>query len=135
MRAIAALLLAVCLPAGAQVTFQRWQDMGAYVGKQTEKLNQHTDEIAALKARIAALEAQDAKNRENISHIIAHSDVMVRYAVELECNFNKNITGVVAMFSWVKPFELGDIPCPQPGDRYYLPYYLSPSGPVLPPAQ
>ncbi|OJX04583.1 MAG: hypothetical protein BGO72_21460 [Burkholderiales bacterium 70-64] len=133
MKAIlGALLAAVALAVQAQVTPAQ---LTAYVTQLGNLAIAQDAQIRALQARVAELETREAKNRENISHIIAHADVMVRYAVGLECWFNKNVPSILTAFSWVKPFELGAIACPPEDQRYYLPYYLSPDGPVLPPAQ
>lgn len=123
MRALlAGLLLAAALPAVGQPTV---------VGE----IRALRDRVGVLEAKVATLEEKQVKDRDNIQALIAHADILVRYAVELECNANKNMASVLGVFSWFKPFELGAIECPPAGQRYYLPYYLSPNGPILPPAQ
>lgn len=119
-------LLATAAPAFAQVTFGKWQDMGAYIGRQTEKLNTHTDEIAALKAENATL-------KSDLSLVIGRYDTLLRYLVIQACLNNEKIAVINTVFDWVKPFPLGNHECPPPGTRFYIPGYLSPTGPMIPP--
>lgn len=139
MRAAAILLMLASLPAGAQVTFERWQDMGQYVGRQTEKLNQHTDQIAALEAKVATLEAAKASVEKDLGLVIWRYDALLRAIVINVCASNK----LMADNAWatalagLKPIPLPGHTCPTDAAsaRYYVPGYLSPNGPPIPPAE
>lgn len=134
--ALAALLLAFVLPAGAQVTFSKWQDMGAYVGQQTTKLNTHTDQIAALQAKITALETQAAKDKQDIQNLIASHNVNVQYFLVRACDYNARVAGWAGVLAGLQPIPLGSLQCPPDGTRYYIPYFHGgPSAVPVPPAQ
>ena len=129
MRAALALLL-VAMPVGAQVTFSKWQDMGQYVGKQTEKLNTHTDQIAAMRAEVDVL-------KSDMGLAIGRYDALLRAIVINVCASNKLITdnGWATTLIGLTPIELPGHTCPaDPATtKYYVPSYLSPSGPPIPP--
>lgn len=139
MRAAAILLMLASLPAGAQVTFERWQDMGQYVGRQTEKLNQHTDQIAALEAKVAALEASKTTVEKDLGLVIWRYDALLRAIVINVCASNKLMADNewAAKLAGLQPIPLPGHTCPTDAAsaRYYVPGYLSPSGPPIPPAE
>ncbi len=137
MRAAAILLMLASLPAGAQVTFERWQDMGQYVGRQTEKLNQHTDQIAALEAKVAALEASKTTVEKDLGLVIQRYDMLLRAIVIQVCASNKAMAdnAWAAKLAGLEPIPLTGHTCPPLPARYYVPGYLSPSGPPIPPAE
>jgi len=130
MRAAALALLLVAMPVGAQTTFSKWQDMGQYVGQQTVKLNEHTAQIAALRAEVDVL-------KSDMSLVIGRYDALLRAIVINVCASNK----VMADNQWattligLKPIPLTGHTCPtDPATtKYYVPSYLSPSGPPIPP--
>jgi len=125
------------LPAGAQVTFERWQDMGQYVGRQTEKLNQHTDQIAALEAKVAALEASKTTVEKDLGLVIQRYDMLLRAIVIQVCASNKAMAdnAWAAKLAGLEPIPLAGHDCPPLPARYYVPGYLSPDGPPIPPAE
>ncbi len=137
MRAAAILLMLASLPAGAQVTFERWQDMGQYVGRQTEKLNQHTDQIAALEAKVAALEASKTTVEKDLGLVIQRYDMLLRAIVIQVCASNKAMAdnAWAAKLAGLEPIPLAGHDCPPLPARYYVPGYLSPDGPPIPPAE
>lgn len=144
MKAAAILLVLASLPAGAQVTFERWQDMGQYVGRQTEKLNQHTDQLAAMQAKIAALEASKAESDAKVASltsdlglVIGRYDMLLRAIVIQVCASNKAMAdnAWAAKLAGLEPIPLTGHTCPPLPARYYVPGYLSPSGPPIPPAE
>ncbi len=137
MRAAAILLMLASLPAGAQVTFSKWQDMGQYVGQQTEKLNQHTDQIAALEAKVAALEASKTTVEKDLGLVIQRYDMLLRAIVVQVCASNKAMAdnAWAAKLAGLEPIPLTGHTCPPLPARYYVPGYLSPNGPPIPPAE
>lgn len=131
MRAAAVLALALASsPAGAQVTFERWQDVGRYAGQQTEKLNAHTDQLAALTAKLATVE-------QDLGLVIQRYDMLLRAIVVQVCASNKAMAdnAWAAKLAGLEPIPLAGHTCPPLPARYYVPGYLSPSGPPIPPAQ
>lgn len=112
----------------AQVQVNRWQDFAPYIAQQTEKLNAHTDEIDALKAENETL-------RSDLGLVVGRYDMLLRYLIIHACLTNEKIATINSVFNWVQPFPLGNHECPPPGSRFYIPSYLSPTGPLIPPAQ
>lgn len=123
---LTAVALSTALPAAGQVKVQRWQDLQPYIAQQTTKLNTHTDEIAALKAENATL-------KSDMGLVIGRYDMLLRYLVIQACATNAKIDTINSVFNWVQPFALGTNECPPADTRYYVPTYLSASGPLIPP--
>lgn len=125
MRAAALALALVVTPASAQVTFSKWQDMGAYVGQQTEKLNQHTAQLATLTSDMGlVIQRYDMLLRAIVIHVCANNKVMMD---------NAWATSLIGL----KPIPLPGHECPvDPATtKFYVPGYLSPNGPPIPPAE
>lgn len=127
-------LVALAGTAAAQVTISRWQDLQPYIAAQTDKLNAHTSQIAALEARIADLEAKNAVLTSDVGLIIGRYDMLLRYLIIQACYANSKLDTWGAALAGLQPFPLGTHECPPAGSRFYIPGYLSPSGPAIPPA-
>lgn len=121
------LLAFVASAAVAQVQVNRWQDLAPYVAQQTEKLNAHTDELAELRAENATL-------KSDLGLVIGRYDTLLRYLIIHACLTNEKIATINSVFNWVQPFPLGNHECPPAGSRFYIPSFLSPDGPLIPPA-
>ena len=123
--------LAVMLTAFAAqaqtITLKKWQDMGALVDRQSQAIN-------TLKAEVATLKTETATLKSDVSLIIGRYDMLLRYLVVQACGTNAKVTQINAVFNWVQPLPLGNHECPPEGTRYYIPGYLSASGPPIPPA-
>jgi hypothetical protein len=139
MKILTALILAAALaaPAGAQTTFNRWQDMGQYVGQQTVKLNENTAKVAALESENAALKTKVDTLTSDMGLVINRYDMLLRAIVIHVCATNK----LMADNAWAAKLT-GMTPIPLPGHecpedpltaKYYVPIYLSPIGPPIPP--
>jgi hypothetical protein len=130
MKTILLLLALVSLPAGAQVTFQKWQDVGVYAGQQTVKLNTHTDQIAALRTEIDVLTS-------DMGLVIQRYDTLLRAIINNVCASNKLIVdnNWAATLIGLRPIGIAGHVCPGDAEtaRYYVPQYLSPNGPPIPP--
>lgn len=118
--------LAVAVPAITQtITFQKWQDMGKYVGQLAEKVNTHTAEIAALKADHALMIGDTA-------NIISNYDAKLRFELALVCDYNSKVPTWQGVLLGLKPIALGSLVCPPAGSKFYQPNYISKDGPPIP---
>jgi hypothetical protein len=117
------------------VTITKWQDLQPYIAAQTNKLNAHTDEIAALRAELDAEKAKVAVLTEDIGKIITRFDISLRMYVILACNTNRQIeaAGWGAVLVGIRPLPVTGLECPPLDANFYVPAYLSPSGPPVPP--
>lgn len=144
MRAAALAALAFAGAVSAQtVTIDRWQDMGPLLDRQSKKINEHTAQVAALAAKVAALEAAKADAEAKVTTltsdmglVIQRYDTLLRAIVINVCASNKAMAdnAWAAKLAGLQPIPLGDHACPPLPARYYVPGYLSPSGPPIPPA-
>jgi hypothetical protein len=132
----------------ATVTFSTWQEMAAYVFKQTAKLNEHTATIKAYEARIAELERLAAVQGAALTGAIDYTRELgtqysnMLYMLILEaCSWNLNASGIAAVLPFYKPFNLGNHTCPTtaPPWRWKVPQYPSAedaaAAAAVPPAQ
>lgn len=113
-------LALVAVAASAQtITLRKWQDMGALVDRQSQAINAIKTEVATLKSDTGLL--------------IQRYDLTLRMLVIHACAHNEKVAAINLVFNWVQPIPLGNHVCPPPGSRYYIPSYLSPTGPQIPP--
>ena len=145
MKALALAALAFAGGVSAQtVTIDRWQDMGPLLDRQSKKINEHTAQLAALEAKVAALEAartaaeaKAATLESDVGLIITRYDMLLRAIVIQVCASNKAMAdnAWAAKLAGLEPIPLTGHTCPPLPARYYVPGYLSPSGPPIPPAE
>lgn len=121
------------------VTIDRWQDMGPLLDRQSKKINEHTAQLAALEAKVAALEASKASVEKDLGLVIWRYDALLRAIVINVCASNKLMAdnAWAAKLAGLQPIPLPGHTCPTDAAsaRYYVPGYLSPSGPPIPPAE
>lgn len=140
MKALALTALAFAGAVSAQtVTIDRWQDMGPLLDRQSKKINEHTAQLTALEARVAALEASKATIEKDLGLVIWRYDALLRAIVINVCASNKLMAENewAAKLAGLQPIPLPGHTCPTDAAsaRYYVPGYLSPSGPPIPPAE
>lgn len=131
--ALVTLALFVAAPAVAQVTV---------VGEIKALRAQVSDlqgQIGDLTTRLTAAEAKATTLATDIGLVIGRYDTLLRAIVINVCTSNKVMADNqwAATLAGLKPIPLPGHTCPaDPGNaRYYVPSYLSPSGPPIPPAQ
>lgn len=121
------------------VTIDRWQDMGPLLDRQSKKINEHTAQLAALEAKVAALEASKASVEKDLGLVIWRYDALLRAIVINVCASNKLMADNewAAKLAGLQPIPLPGHTCPTDAAsaRYYVPGYLSPNGPPIPPAE
>jgi len=140
VKALALAALAFAGVVSAQtVTIDRWQDMGPLLDRQSKKINEHTAQLAALEAKVAALEASKASVEKDLGLVIWRYDALLRAIVINVCASNKLMADNewAAKLAGLQPIPLPGHTCPTDAAsaRYYVPGYLSPSGPPIPPAE
>jgi hypothetical protein len=129
--AIAALALAFAGGVAAQtVTLDKWQDMGPLLDRQSKKINEHTAQVAALQAEVEVLTS-------DMGLVIQRYDTLLRAIINNVCASNKLIVdnNWAATLIGLKPIGIAGHVCPGDAEtaRYYVPQYLSPNGPPIPP--
>ena len=130
---IAVLALAFAGGVAAQtVTLDKWQDMGPLLDRQSKKINEHTAQVTALRAEIDVL-------TRDMGLVIQRYDMLLRAIVNNVCASNKLIVenNWAATLIGLKPIQITGHVCPGDAEtaRYYVPQYLSPNGPPIPPAE
>ncbi len=136
--AIAALALAFAGGVAAQtVTLDKWQDMGPLLDRQSKKINEHTAQVAAMQAALDAQKAEVAVLTSDMGLVIQRYDTLLRAIINNVCASNKLIVdnNWAATLIGLKPIGIAGHVCPGDAEtaRYYVPQYLSPNGPPIPP--
>jgi hypothetical protein len=139
--AIAAFALAFAGGVAAQtVTLDKWQDLGPLLDRQSKKINEHTALVTAMQAKIVALEAEKAKIdvlTSDMGLVIQRYDTLLRAIINNVCASNKLIVdnNWAATLIGLRPIGIAGHVCPGDAEtaRYYVPQYLSPNGPPIPP--
>lgn len=126
----AVLLLAFTGFVSAQtVTIDRWQDMGPLLDRQSKKINEHTAQVAVMREEINTL-------KSDMGLVIQRYDMLLRAIIVQVCASNKLITdnSWATTLTGLKPIALPGHTCPTDPmtAKYYVPQYLSPSGPPIP---
>jgi len=101
------------------VTLNKWQDMAPLLDRQSKWINK--------------LRAENETLKSDRDVLVWKYDILLRYLVIHACANNGKLASINAVFSWVKPFPLGNHECPPEGTRFYIPTYASPTGPPIPP--
>lgn len=134
MRALVAAALLLMAPlAFAQATVQQ---LYQYAGQLGTVANAHNAKIEALTTENAALKSKVETLTSDVGLIIGRYDMLLRAIVVHVCASNK----AMADNAWatklvgLEPIPLGSHVCPPLPARYYVPGYLSPNGPPIPPA-
>lgn len=139
MRAIlAAALIAFAPGAWAQATVAQLYQYAAALGNLANIQNAR---INALEAKIAALETAKVAEKvpvleSDLGLVIQRYDMLLRAIVIQVCASNKAMAdnAWAAKLAGLEPIPLTGHTCPPLPARYYVPGYLSPSGPPIPPA-
>lgn len=140
MRAIiAAALIAFAPGAWAQATVAQLYQYAAALGNLANIQNAR---INALEAKIAALETAKVAEKvpvleSDLGLVIQRYDMLLRAIVVQVCASNKAMAdnAWAAKLAGLEPIPLTGHTCPPLPARYYVPGYLSPSGPPIPPAE
>lgn len=140
MKALVAALMLLAAPfAGAQqATVQQLYQYAAALGNLANIQNAR---INALEAKIAALETAKVAEKvpvleSDLGLVIQRYDMLLRAIVVQVCASNKAMAdnAWAAKLAGLEPIPLTGHTCPPLPARYYVPGYLSPSGPPIPPA-
>lgn len=139
MRAIlAAALIAFAPGAWAQATVAQLYQYAVQLGNLANA--QHA-KIEALEERLAAIEAVKPVEKvpvleSDLGLVIQRYDMLLRAIVIQVCASNKAMAdnAWAAKLAGLEPIPLTGHTCPPLPARYYVPGYLSPSGPPIPPA-
>jgi hypothetical protein len=137
---IAAVMLLVAPFAGAQqATVQQLYNYSVALGNLANIQNAR---INALEAKIAALEAAKVAEKvpvleSDLGLVIQRYDMLLRAIVIQVCASNKAMAdnAWAAKLAGLEPIPLTGHTCPPLPARYYVPGYLSPNGPPIPPAE
>lgn len=140
MRAIlAAALIAFAPGAWAQATVAQLYQYAAALGNLANIQNAR---INALEAKIAALETAKVAEKvpvleSDLGLVIQRYDMLLRAIVIQVCASNKAMAdnAWAAKLAGLEPIPLTGHTCPPLPARYYVPGYLSPNGPPIPPAE
>ncbi len=140
MRAIlVAALIAFAPGAWAQATVAQLYQYAAALGNLANIQNAR---INALEAKIAALETAKVAEKvpvleSDLGLVIQRYDMLLRAIVVQVCASNKAMAdnAWAAKLAGLEPIPLTGHTCPPLPARYYVPGYLSPSGPPIPPAE
>lgn len=141
MKALVAALMLLAAPfAGAQqATVQQLYQYAAALGNLANTQNAR---INALEAKIAALETAKVAEKvpvleSDLGLVIQRYDMLLRAIVIQVCASNKAMAdnAWAAKLAGLEPIPLTGHTCPPLPARYYVPGYLSPSGPPIPPAE
>lgn len=141
MKALVAALMLLAAPfAGAQqATVQQLYQYAAALGNLANIQNAR---INALEAKIAALETAKVAEKvpvleSDLGLVIQRYDMLLRAIVVQVCASNKAMAdnAWAAKLAGLEPIPLTGHTCPPLPARYYVPGYLSPSGPPIPPAE
>lgn len=143
MRALIAALMLLAAPfAGAQqATVQQLYQYAAALGNlanaQHAKIEALEAKVTALEAAKTAAEAKAATLESDVGLIITRYDMLLRAIVIQVCASNKAMAdnAWAAKLAGLEPIPLPGHTCPPLPARYYVPGYLSPSGPPIPPAE
>lgn len=93
-------------------------------------------QVADLTTRLAATEAQVAKNRQDVQNLIVSHNVNVYYWLVRACAFNRKVGTWQGVLAGLQPEPLGGTPCPPENTRFYVPYFHPDVSAVpIPPAQ
>ena len=124
---LAAGLIAVAPIAWSQtrITFE---DLYAYVV-------QVANVLIAEDAKIRALETQVAVLTSDMGIVVGAHDRLLRAVVIRVCDYNSKVAGWSGTLTGLEPIPLGSIECPPAGSKWYIPYYIGPGGPPIPPAE
>lgn len=141
MRALiaAVLLLAAPIAWAQQATVQQLYQYAAALGNLANIQNAR---INALEAKIAALETAKVAEKvpvleSDLGLVIQRYDMLLRAIVIQVCASNKAMAdnAWAAKLAGLEPIPLTGHTCPPLPARYYVPGYLSPNGPPIPPAE
>lgn len=141
MKALVAALMLLAAPiAGAQqATVQQLYQYAAALGNLANIQNAR---INALEAKVAALEAAKVAEKvpvleSDMGLVIQRYDMLLRAIVIQVCASNKAMAdnAWAAKLAGLEPIPLTGHTCPPLPARYYVPGYLSPNGPPIPPAE
>ncbi len=135
----AVLLLAAPIAGAQQATVQQLYQYAAALGNLANIQNAR---INALEAKIAALETAKVAEKvpvleSDLGLVIQRYDMLLRAIVVQVCASNKAMAdnAWAAKLAGLEPIPLTGHTCPPLPARYYVPGYLSPSGPPIPPAE
>jgi len=141
MKALVAALMLLAAPfAGAQqATVQQLYQYAAALGNLANIQNAR---INALEAKIAALETAKVAEKvpvleSDLGLVIQRYDMLLRAIIVQVCASNKAMAdnAWAVKLAGLEPITLPGHTCPPLPARYYVPGYLSPSGPPIPPAE
>jgi hypothetical protein len=93
-------------------------------------------QVADLTTRLAAAEAQVAKNKQDVQNLIVSHNVNVYYFLVRACDFNRRVAGWAGVLTGLQPIPLNGLTCPPENTRFYTPYFHPDVSAVpIPPAQ
>jgi hypothetical protein len=124
---LAAGLIAVAPLAWSQTTITM-QQLVAYV-------TQVANVLIAEDAKIKALETQVAVLTSDMGIVVGAHDRLLRAMVIQVCASNAHVDTWAATLVGLQKIPLGTIECPPAGAKWYIPYYIGPGGPPIPPAE
>ena len=133
MRAAVLALALVALPALAQ---NGPPTVVGEIVKLRQSVGELRGQVADLTTRLAAAEAQVAKNRQDVQNLIVSHNVNVYYFLVRACDFNRRVSGWAGVLTGLQPIPLNGLTCPPEGTRFYVPYFHPDVSAVpIPPAQ
>lgn len=129
----AALALAIVIAGGSSAAAQPTV-VGEIVALR-QQVAALTARVGDLETRLAATETKSTTLQNDLGLTIGRYDILLRYLLIQACYANSKLTSWGAVLAGLQPFPLGDIQCPPEGSRFYIPAFLGPNGPPIPPAQ